>query len=169
MEKWGEPQEDRSTFYDVNFIPDLNVNIVITNEMKMWSSQLWLRFKQSQSKPEKCFRGFNRIRTHGLCVSAAVLHQLSYEDSYVGSRPILIGFIVPVRGSMKHMNIMWTADIWMKWRCDRSCDCNLSNRKVALETFFRLTLQLLKSQSQPQWSYLHFIRMSAVHIIFILW
>jgi len=35
MEKWGEPQEDRSTFYDFNFLPDLNVNIVITNEMKM--------------------------------------------------------------------------------------------------------------------------------------
>ena len=47
-----------------------------------------------------------------------------------------IEFIIPVKG-MKHMNIMWTADIGMKWRCDhRSCDCN-------------------------------FIRMSAVHIIFI--
>ena len=31
------------------------VNCRHTNEMKMWSSQLWLRFKQSQSKPEKCF------------------------------------------------------------------------------------------------------------------
>ena len=36
--------------------------------MKMWSSQLWLRFKQSQIKPEKCLRGFNGIRTRGLCV-----------------------------------------------------------------------------------------------------
>ena len=54
----------------------------------MWSSQLWLRFKQSQSKPEKCFLGFNGIRTQGLCVSAAVLHQLSYEDPYVWSTPI---------------------------------------------------------------------------------
>ena len=43
--------------------------------MKMWSSRFWLRFKQSQIKPEKCFRGFIGIRTHGLCVSAAVLHQ----------------------------------------------------------------------------------------------
>ena len=51
--------------------------------MKMWSSKLWLRFKQSQIKPEECFRGFNRIRTRGLCVSAAVLHQLVYEDPYV--------------------------------------------------------------------------------------
>ena len=31
------------------------------------------------------FSGFNGIRTHGLCVSAAVLHQLSYEDPYVGN------------------------------------------------------------------------------------
>ena len=67
---------------------EYHANCRHTNEMKMWSSQLWLRFKQSQIKPHKCFRGFNRIRTHGLCVSAVVLHQLSYEDPYVGSRPI---------------------------------------------------------------------------------
>ena len=28
------------------------------------------------------------IRTHDLCGSAAVLYQLSYDDPYVGSRPI---------------------------------------------------------------------------------
>ena len=28
----------------------------------------------------------------------------------------------------RNINIMWTADIQMKWRCDhRSCDCDLSN------------------------------------------
>ena len=36
-----------------------------SNEMKMWSSQLWLRFKQLQIKPKKCFQGFNGIRTLG--------------------------------------------------------------------------------------------------------
>ena len=74
----------------------------------------------------------------------------------------------------------------MKWRSDhRSCECDLSNHKVtpknvfgasmglqrdpveAPKTFFGLTLRLLKSQSQLRWSLLHFIRMSAVHIIFI--
>ena len=30
----------------------------------------------------------NGIRTHDLCVSAAVLYQLNYEDPYIGSRPI---------------------------------------------------------------------------------
>ena len=34
------------------------------------------------------FRDFNRIGTHSLCISAAVLYQLSYEDPYIGSRPI---------------------------------------------------------------------------------
>ena len=39
-----------------------------------------------------------------------------------------VEFIVPVKG-MKHMNIMRTADIQMKWWCDhRSCVCDLSNR-----------------------------------------
>ena len=32
---------------------------------------------------------------------------------------------------------MWTADIRMKWRCDhRSCDCDLSNRKVSPKNIF---------------------------------
>ena len=35
-------------------------------------------------KPEKKNSGLHR--THGLCVSAAVLYQLSYEDQYIGSR-----------------------------------------------------------------------------------
>lgn len=32
------------------------VNCGHTNEMKMWSSQLWLQFKQLQRKPKKCFQ-----------------------------------------------------------------------------------------------------------------
>ena len=76
------------------------------------------------------------IRTNGLCVSAAVLYQLSYEDPYVGSRPIY----------------------WIH---------RTRERNEALKTFFKLTLRLLKSQSQLWWSHLHFIRMSAAHIIFI--
>ena len=56
------------------------------------------------SPPKKVFRGFNGIRTRGLCVSAAVLSQLSYEDSYTGGWPIY-WVHQPVKG-MKH---------WMKW------------------------------------------------------
>ena len=47
-----------------------------------------------------------------------------------------IEFIVPVKG-MKHISIMWTADIQMKWRCDHcSCDYDLSNRKLSWKSFW---------------------------------
>ena len=36
---------------------------------------------------KKKFRDFNGIQTHGLCVSAALLHQLSYKDPDTGNRP----------------------------------------------------------------------------------
>ena len=35
-----------------------------------------------ENSPKKRLSGFNGIRTRGLCVSAAVLSQLSYEDPY---------------------------------------------------------------------------------------
>ena len=33
------------------------------------------QFKQLRKSPKKGFRGFNGIRTRGLCVNAAVLYQ----------------------------------------------------------------------------------------------
>ena len=160
---------------------------MIIIEMKMWSSQLWLRFKQSQSKPEKCFQGFNGIQNHVLFVSTAVLPQLSYEDPYVASRPIC--GIHRTRERNETMNIKtyeyyvsflsrvrWIPQIGLlpKYRvfmaqlvehCSANAEAMGSNPVEALKTFFGLTLQLLKSQLP--WSHLHFIRMSAVHIICI--
>ena len=46
------------------------------------------------------FQGFNGIRTRSLCVSAAVLYQLNYEDPYTRGRPIY-RVHQPVKG-MKH-------------------------------------------------------------------
>ena len=108
------------------------------NEMKMWSSQLGLRFKQSQSKPVNCFQGFNGIRTQ---LASALALQCSTNwamKTHTLGAGQFVEFIVPVKG-MRHMNIKWTADIRMKWRCDhRSCDCDLSNRKVSLKKCFPL-------------------------------
>ena len=50
---------------------------------------------------QKMFPGFNGIRTLGLCISAAVLHQLSYEYTHTLGAGQFIEFIVPVKG-MKH-------------------------------------------------------------------
>ena len=62
----------------------------------------------------KTFQDFNGILTYGLCVSAAVLYQLSYEDPYIGSasRPICWRFILTRVKGMKHrMKMMWTGEI----------------------------------------------------------
>lgn len=55
--------------------------------MKIWSSQLHLQCKHLQIYP-KHFRDFNRIWTLGVCVCAALLYLLSYEDPFIASRPI---------------------------------------------------------------------------------
>ena len=57
-------------------------------EISMWPLQ-WIAIEAiAKIAPKKVFWGFNGIRTHGLCVSAAVLSQLSYEDPYTGGWPI---------------------------------------------------------------------------------
>ena len=48
------------------------------------------RSSGNYKQTRKQFRVVKRIRTHGPCVSAAVLYQFSYEDPYIGSRPICI-------------------------------------------------------------------------------
>ena len=67
---------------------EVDLNCGNTDEKEMRSSQLYLQFKQLQILArKKLFKRFNRIRTHGLCVSAAMLYRLSYEDANVGSKP----------------------------------------------------------------------------------
>ena len=52
---------------------------------------------------------FNGIRTHGLCVCTAVLYHLSYEDPYIGSRPIYWDHVNPWKEW--NMKVIWTAEI----------------------------------------------------------
>ena len=72
---------------------------------------------------------FNRIVTHGLCISASVLYQLSYEDPDVGSRPVYcMSSYLPMTWVRREMKLIWTVGIYMNWWCDhRKCNCNLSN------------------------------------------
>ena len=77
-------------------------------------------------------QGFSGIRT---CVNAAVLYQLSYEDSFVESKPIYgvgvqIIFTRDRNETWNEINLNW--GIQLKLRCDhRSCNRNLSNCKFA--------------------------------------
>ena len=52
-----------------------------------------IAINQLQINPPK-IQNLNGIRTHGLCVSSAVLYQLSYED-LIGSGPICWVYLNP--------------------------------------------------------------------------
>ena len=106
-------------------------------------------------KPKKCFRGLNGIRNHGLCVSAAVLHQLSYEDPDVGRKPIY--WVHRTRG----FPINWPQ---LVEHCSAHAEATGSNPVEAPKTFFGLNLRLLKSQLQLRWSHLHFISTIKINI-----
>ena len=64
----------------------------------------------------KNFRDFHGILTHGLCVSAAVLYQLIYEDPYIGSRPICWVILThELSPSISQLRNRW--NIWSFGRC----------------------------------------------------
>ena len=91
------------------------VNCGHTNEMKMWSLQLWLRFKQSQIKPEKCFRGFSGIRQ-------------KIEQSYSSSKPLywwflgLVAYVVIRIRGIACTYILSLLQAFVKWGvCYRLC------------------------------------------------
>ena len=65
-----------------------DVNCGNTNEIKIDVRSCDRNLNNYEVSRKKEFRGFNRIRTLGLCVRAALLYQLSYEDPYMENRPI---------------------------------------------------------------------------------
>ena len=73
--------------------------------MKKWSSQ-WTQFMESCKEAWKKIQDFNGVWTHDLTITAAMLYQLSYEATDVGSRSI-VGSYFPV----KEMSV---TDIWNK-------------------------------------------------------
>ena len=63
--------------------------------MKKWSSQ-WMQFMRSLKKVQD----FNKVWTHDFVITGAMLYQLSYKATDVGSRSI-VGSYVP----MKEMSV----------------------------------------------------------------
>ena len=102
---------------------------------------------------------FNGIRNHGLCVITAVLYQLSYADSYIGSRQIgWVHSFHRLRWTPQSTN--WPApNVWVFMAqlvelCSAKEEAMGSN-PVGVPKFFCVNLQLLKLQL-PLWrSYLH--------------
>ena len=79
-------------------------------------------------KPEK-IQDFNGVWTRDLTNTGAMLYQLSYEATDVGSRSI-VGSYVPVKEMSVNdieINHIWTAEMKWKWRNDRRSERNLRN------------------------------------------
>ena len=92
-----------------------------TNGMKVWSSRLWLQFKQPQLSPKNVFGAPTGFKPMASALALQCSTNWAMKTHTLGAGQF-VEFIVPVKG-MKHMNIMWTADIQMKWRCDHhNCD-----------------------------------------------
>ena len=73
--------------------------------MKKWSSQ-WTQFMHLRKEAWKKIQDFNGVWTRDLAITGAMLYQLSYKATDVGSRSI-VGSCVPV----KEMSVN---DIWNK-------------------------------------------------------
>ena len=104
------------------------------NEMT-WTAGIqmkWICDHRSESKqpPKKVSEGFNRIRTHSLCVRAAVLYQLSYEDPYTGGRSIY-WVHQPMKG-MKH--IMKCCEL-LEYKLPLPCNHRSESRFTAMVTY----------------------------------
>ena len=96
---------------------------------------------------KKGFRGFNGIRTRGLCVSAAVLYQPELWRP-IHWRPANLLSSSTREKNETHNETMWTAGIQMKWVCDHRSD-------------FPSCLNC----DSLRWSHTHFICIPAVHIV----
>ena len=86
-----------------------------------WNEYVTIAVNRNLSDCEKArrkgFRGFNGIRTRGLCVSAAVLYQ-SVLWRPIHWRPAnLLSSSTRERNETQN-EMMWTAGIQMKWVCD---------------------------------------------------
>ena len=86
-------------FYPLNYLRVLHYQTCFTEWNELWTAGIqmkWrcdhrscyrnlskVKFKRSTLKNREDFQGFNGTQTRCLCVRAAVLYQLNYEDPYM--------------------------------------------------------------------------------------
>ena len=87
-----------------------------------WNEYVTIAVNRNLSNCEKArkkgFRGFNGIRTRGLCVSAAVLYQPELWRPICWRPANLLSSSTRERNETHWNEMMWTAGIQMKWVCD---------------------------------------------------
>ena len=141
MESFGRPICGIHRIRERNETYEYYVNCKHTNEMKVWSSQLCLRFKQSQLSPKNVFgasTGFQPMAS-ALALQCSTNWAIKNHTLGIGQ---FVEFIVPVKG-MNHMNIMWTAK-----RYQQRIACCYENYLQRLEQAHFLVSQLRRSISR---------------------
>ena len=130
-----------------------------------------------KARKKKGFRGFNGIRTRGLCVSAAVLYQPELWRPIHWRPANLLSSSTRERNETQN-EMMWTAGIQMKWVCDHRSESQFKQLRKSPKKkkrisglqrdsnpfFFGLFRNCLNCDSL-RWSHTHFICIPAVHII----
>ena len=124
--------------------------------MSMWPSQ-WIAIQAiAKITRKKVFRGFNGIRTRGLCVSSALPAELW--------RPIHWRLANLLSSSTRERNetlnvMMWTAGIQMKWVCDHRSESQFKQLRKQPEkkifgasTGFEPVASALALQCSPSWA-----------------
>ena len=75
---------------------------------------------------KEAWKKFRTSTEFDLAITGAMLYQLSYEATDVGSRSI-VGLYVAMKEMIYEINHIWTAEMKWKWRNDRRSERNLCN------------------------------------------
>ena len=108
-----------------------------------WNECVTIAVNRNLSNCEKArkrgFRGFNGIRTRGLCVSAAVLYQPELWRPIHWRPANLLSSSTRERNETQN-EMMWTAGIQMKWVCDHRSESQFKQlRKSPKKSWFNLS------------------------------
>ena len=106
-----------------------------------WIEYVTIAVNRNLSNCEKArkkgFRGFNGIRTHGLCVSAAVLYKPELWRPMYWRPANLLSSSTRERNETQNA-MMWTAGIQMNWVCDHRRESQFKQLRKSPKKGFRV-------------------------------
>ena len=119
--------------YRISICPNNSRHIQL---IAIWNEYVTIAVNRNLSNCEiarkKVFRGFNGIRTRGLCVSAAVLYQPELWRPIHWEPANLLSSSTRERNETQN-EMMWTAGIQMKWISDHRSESQFKQlRNIAI-------------------------------------
>ena len=127
-----------------------------------WNEYVTIAVNRNLSNCEKArkkgFRGFNGIRTRGLCISAAVLYQPELWRPIHWRPANLLSSSTRERNETQN-EMMWTAGIQMKWVCDHRSESQFKQlrkspkkRISGLHCSYEIHTSVLEARQGTTWA-----------------